>query len=195
MGTKLSDIVILRVIAVMTLVMWHCYCSYIHWNIAITPANGFYKTLFTTVIPDANLPLFTFIAGYLFYFIRVEKKRYIQFEDFLLNKVHRLLIPFLILGTIINLLEYGKNFIDVFYGLPNHLWYCLMLFYVYTMFWIIDRYMGNKWNLAMAIVSSCVVCTGIGPFAIKILGGHFCHSAISSISGMVIKSESIMFIY
>ncbi len=156
---KLSEIALLRVLATFSIVVWHTYCSYIGWGVADSPANSFYSRFFTRIFPDANMPLFTFIAGYLFCYLLKEKGKYQNFKDFVKNKTHRLLIPFLVLGSIINLCEYGKNIVDIFYGLPNHLWYCLMLFYVFIVCWIVEK-RNPKVNILLTILSFAVVVSG-----------------------------------
>lgn len=65
---KLQNVIILRVWAIITLVAWHSYCSYICWDLAHSPADKFYKIIFKVIAPDANMPLFTMLAGYLYYY-------------------------------------------------------------------------------------------------------------------------------
>lgn len=139
--SNLQNVALLRGLATFSIVVWHTYCSYIGWGVANTPANVFYTYFFTLIFPDANMPLFTFIAGYLFCFLLKEKGKYQRFKEFFINKTHRLLIPFLVLGSIINLCEYGKDIVDLLYGTPNHLWYCLMLFYVFIAAWLANKYL------------------------------------------------------
>lgn len=150
---NLNDVALLRVYAVLTLVAWHSYCSYICWGIADTPMSPVYTIFFHFFTPDANMPLFTFISGYLFYYLLKEKKHYNRFKTFLSNKTHRLLIPFLILGSLTNILSYNKNIIDLFYGKPNHLWYYLMLFYCFIICYIIETRFNSKINKLLMCLS------------------------------------------
>lgn len=169
---RLQEVTLLRAFAVLSLVMWHCYCPYICWGTAESPLNGFYTKLFTNIIPDANMPLFTFLAGYLFYYLHEVKGKYRDFREFFLNKVHRLLIPFLIIGSLMNLTMYGRRLTEILYGQPNHLWYCLMLFYIYVLFWLIHNKLGNKLNMLCAFLSFCVVFYyGSGALNHRMLGG------------------------
>lgn len=166
--SNLQDVALLRVIATFSIVVWHTYCSYICWGVANSPANGFYARLFTRIFPDANMPLFTFIAGYLFCFLLKEKGKYQQFKDFFINKTHRLLIPFLVLGSIINFSEYGKDIIDLLYGTPNHLWYCLMLFYVFIAAWLAIKYLHGAGKLFLMLLSFLVVFYGRTALSVKV---------------------------
>ena len=107
------------------------------------------------------------ISGYLFCYLLIFKDKYLSFHELLTNKVNRLLIPFLILGALTNLTEYGKNISDIFYGKPSHLWYCLMLFYCFIACWLIEKKLGKRWNIATMCVSTLVVIgykgNGLGP--------------------------------
>lgn len=171
---QLNDIAVLRCIATVSLVVWHSYCPFICWDIANTPLNGIYTALFTRIIPSANMPLFTILAGYLFSYLFLEKNKYREFKGFLLNKIKRLLIPFFVLGTLISLLEYGKDLTDFLYGTPNHLWYCLMLFYVFIICWIVETYFNSTINIFLGITSLIVVAfTGPGALSIQCYGGLF----------------------
>ena len=130
------------------------------WCIVNSPANDFYNSLFSRIFPIANMPLFTVIAGYLFCYLLNEKDKYKEFRKFVANKVHRLLIPFIVLGSVINLTEYGKDYIDILYGLPNHLWYCLMLFYCFIICWLAEKKL-KKINFFLMLLSFFVVCLGM----------------------------------
>lgn len=168
--TRLTDVTLLRTIAVVSLVVWHCYCPYMGWLEGIY--IPFYSGLLTNIIPDANMPLFTFLAGYLFYYLLIEKRKYQVFKDFAIGKINRLLIPFLVLGSLMNLTMYGRNISEILYGQPNHLWYCLMLFYVYILFWILQCH--PIINGALALVSFSVVAYyGIGALNHRMIGGLF----------------------
>lgn len=154
---------ILRSYAVLTLVAWHSYCSYISWEIIDSPANKLYAVAFSIIAPVANMPLFTFLSGYLFFLLLNGHGKYQDFRTFFFNKTNRLLIPFIILGSIINLCEYGKHYVDIFYGAPNHLWYCLMLFFCFIISWIVEKYC-NKLNYLLFAISICYALMGGGKY-------------------------------
>lgn len=143
---------IIRCVAVLSLVVWHSFCPIMFGEYWQTPISDTYRYFIVRLIPDANMPLFTFLAGYLFSY-QLGKGKYSEFKFFLTNKIHRLLIPFLVLGTSINLLEYGKNISDILYGGPNHLWYCLMLFYAFLICWLVEKRIGNWLNHVLMCLS------------------------------------------
>lgn len=155
MEKKLSEVTILRVYAIMSLVAWHCYCSYTAWGIGNSPLDSTYSSAFKVFAPTANMPLFTFLSGYLFFYLFKEKGKYADFRGFLKNKVNRLLIPYLILGFVINLTQIGRGrpLWPMFYGAPNHMWYCLMLFYCFMICWLVEKKLGQMYNIILAVLS------------------------------------------
>lgn len=153
----LKDVLYIRCFAVISLVVWHSYCIYICQGYADSPMHDAYARLFSFLTPDANMPLFTFLAGYLFCYLLKTKHKYPDFRGFLKNKVHRLLVPFLVLGTLTNLTMIGRPLMDFYYGKPSHLWYCLMLFYCYVICWLVEKFGGKKWNLILCGLSCGVV--------------------------------------
>jgi fucose 4-O-acetylase-like acetyltransferase len=64
--------------------------------------SGFTKAvnaIFIFFIPQANMPLFTCLSGYLFAHLYESKKdSYTTFRGILKNKFNRLVVPFLIIG-------------------------------------------------------------------------------------------------
>ena len=157
-SNRLMDVTIVRCFAVLTLVVHHTYCIYTGWGDVInTPLDGVYAKYSSLLIPEANMPLFTFLAGYLFYY-QLQRGKYEEYKSFLKSKIHRLLIPYLILGSAIVYLkyDYGKTLIDVLYGVPNHMWYCLMLFYCYAIYWFVEKKLGSFANACLAVLSLAV---------------------------------------
>lgn len=152
---RLNSVTYIRFFAIMSLVAWHCYCSYIAWGIGNSPLDKWYAIAFRFFAPTANMPLFTFLSGYLFCFLLNEKGKYSDFKGFLVNKVNRLLVPYLVLGFVINLTQIGrgKPFLPMFYGAPNHMWYCLILFYCFIICWVFEKKFSSRANMLLAILS------------------------------------------
>ena len=165
---RLNEVIWLRVFAIVTLVAWHSYCSYICWGIAESPLNEFYSKIFRCITPIAQMPLFTFLSGYLFYYLHEECVKYKEFKGFLYNKARRLLIPYLVLGFIINMTQINRMHpIDLFWGTPNHMWYCLMLFYCFIVCWFVENKIGRWLNYILALASFGFVIYWGGQFCEK----------------------------
>lgn len=153
----LDDVVILRCIAIISMVLWHCHCSYICWGLTNTPMDKWYSLFYVTIIPDASLPLFTFLSGYLFCYL-LQNGKYGNFKDFVLNKGKRLLIPYFIVGTIINLTAPQRYLSEIVWGNSCHLWYCLMLFWCFIICWCIVKVNNCFFTYTVFILSFLYVC-------------------------------------
>lgn len=178
---NLNEVIWLRVFAIFTLVAWHSYCSYICWGIADSPLNESYTWLFRFIAPIAQMPLFTLLSGYLFCYLHKECGKYKDFKGFLTNKARRLLIPYLVLGFIINMTQLQRMHpVDLFWGTPNHMWYCLMLFYCFIICWFVENKIGRWFNYILAIASFAFVFYYGGqyleksPFGIFIPAYYYC---------------------
>ena len=155
---ELNDVIWIRVFAIISVVAWHSYCPYLCWGIANSPFDGLYGRVFMVIAPIANMPLFTFLSGYLFCYLYKYSDKYRDFKGFFKNKVRRLLIPYLVLGFVITMTTLNDmNPVNLFYGIPNHMWYCLMLFWCFIVCWVVENKMWKWFNYPLALASLCFV--------------------------------------
>jgi len=77
------------------------------------------------------MPLFVTLSGYLFAFLYYGKKKsYCCIKSIAYNKLHRLVIPFFVLGSISTLAVPERPFLKgMFWGDGSSLWFCMMLFW------------------------------------------------------------------
>ena len=139
-GGKIQNVEWLRFIAVLSLVFWHSICVYTGWNnylpsITEVVGDSFYTKIYTILakvfLPDANMPLFVTISGFVYYYLRFYKSKYRDTYEFIKNKARRLLIPYFIIGTIVlhTIFDWNnKSFIN---GDAYLLWFCSMLFWCF----------------------------------------------------------------
>ena len=121
---KLTEVNYLRSYAIISIVIWHCFvCPLSAWNlIEATTATQLIAVLARFVIPDANMPLFTFISGYLFaYLYQKNAEKYGHFKSFFKAKFERLVIPFLVLGTLMNITVPERDLNMILNGEGSHL--------------------------------------------------------------------------
>ena len=111
---------------------------------------------------------FTFVSGYLFYFLRCEKGKYSSLISFAVNKAKRLLVPYVFVSAIwaipfaVFYLDYGIFEIINKYVLgtsPSQLWFLLMLFFVFMIFYPLTSFF-EKHNVGGAI--TVIAFYGIG---------------------------------
>lgn len=141
MNSRLSNIEFLRCFAVLSLVAWHSLCVYVGWQSYlpdITAAVGhsfltkLYGVLTTRVLmPDANMPLFTVISGFVYAYLRKQGK-YQDTKEFVKRKAKRLMIPYFVIGTLVVFTIVDWSPISIVFGDAHHLWYCAMLFWCFV---------------------------------------------------------------
>lgn len=153
---RLLEINYLRAYAIISIVVWHCFvCPLDVWGI-ITPTaeTGIMSFMARFFIPHANMPLFTFISGYLFAYLYANSSKYFRFRPFLKTKFERLVIPFFVLGTLVNITMPERELYMILYGGGSHLWFCMMLFWCFMIRWTVL-------NIKNDIVSSLMLLIGI----------------------------------
>lgn len=105
---------------------------------------------------------FTLVSGYIFQYLKYEKDKYQKFFPFIVNKVKRLLVPYVFVAIIwvipisYVLFSYTSKDIILKYVLctgPSQLWFLWMLFDVFCFVWIISNWLKNDF---IAIFISCV---------------------------------------
>lgn len=156
----------IRVYSILSIVVWHCFsCPITRWGL-LEPS--FFTTivwLFSSFfIPQANMPLFTCLSGYLFAYLFYSKKEsYTTFTGIFKNKFHRLVIPFLVIGTIATAIVPERPLISgVIWGDGSSLWFCIMLFWLTMLRWMVLK-INSLWiSIILLLVSVIVYVTDVG---------------------------------
>lgn len=140
-GGRIQNVEWLRAFAVISLVFWHSICVYTGWQdylLNVTDAVGHsiytkaYSIFAKIFLPDANMPLFTMISGFVYSFLQKYKGKYRNTADFIKSKVNRLLVPYFIIGTLVVFTIADWNPISIILGDAHHLWFCAMLFWCFV---------------------------------------------------------------
>lgn len=96
---------------------------------------------------------FVLVSGYIFYYIKYERGKYQVFGDFIINKIRRLLVPYVFVSVVwvIPISTYFFNYTlqDIIYDFllgysPGQLWFLLMLFWVFVISWIMSNYLQQN---------------------------------------------------
>ena len=149
---KLNDYDLLKVIATVLVVFAHITRMYTGQG-GIIPINGSeILNYITKYIYSFHMPLFVFISGGIYYYLRQEIGKYNDSKDFISSKAKRLLIPYAIFGVfyvtpvVVGLDFTNDNLIKyIIEGIilskdSRHLWYIFMLFNVFVIFYFIEKY-------------------------------------------------------
>lgn len=154
---KLQEVNLIRFIAITTIVFWHCFCCPTHvWGLLNTsPYTHIVSIISSILIPGANMPLFVCISGYLFAHLFYSKKQtYTSFNGLVKNKFHRLVIPFLVIGTVGTLIISERPNTGIIWGDGSSMWFCIMLFWCTLLRWLI-LYFDNKY-LSCILLLLCI---------------------------------------
>lgn len=156
---RLLEVNYLRAYAIITIVIWHCFVCPLTsvWGILEpTQTTGIIYKVSRLFMPDANMPLFTLVSGYLFsYLYHLKTDKYQSLKNFFKTKFERLVIPFLVFGSIYSLIMPGKSLSQLLEGEGSHLWYCMMLFWCFMIRWCVLK-INNK------IVSVFIIILSVG---------------------------------
>lgn len=154
---RINGISLLRVIMMLVVVFYHCLCGFGRpwsWN-----EETWYGVVpiwdeAISVIKCFHMPIFVVISGYLFEYKKLGGG-YSDFLKFSKTKILRVLLPYLVWGTIVCLLFEG-HWSDLAKGI-SHLWFLLFIFEAYISFYFIDKIFSRKnawWILTIALLSN-----------------------------------------
>ena len=119
--------------------------------------------------------MLVFVSGAIYYYCRKNKEKYKSLKGLVSNKFKRLIVPFLTIGLfysipikyLIGNIEKGtllNSIRDFLIGLnTGHLWYLLMLFDIFILFYLYEKFILNKKYsviVNIAVFTLMYVCSG-----------------------------------
>ena len=153
---SLKDLDYLKVIGILLVVIGHCTSIYTGGWVFKSPVSSPIYGLIASYVYTFHVPMLVFVSGAVYYYCRKNKEKYKSLGGLAVNKFKRLIIPFLAIGLfysipikyLIGNIEKGtlinsiKNFL---LGLSTgHLWYLLMLFDIFILFYLYEKFIINK---------------------------------------------------
>lgn len=112
------------------IVFYHCMCYYTTaWSYEHSPQIFTYKIL-AGMIHGIALPMFVFISGFLYGFLR-DKGKYSKYSLFLKNKALRLLLPMAAWSIFCVFVIPNASWDELKIGGYKHLWFLGMLFWLF----------------------------------------------------------------
>lgn len=173
-GTHLAHLDFLRGLCVLTVVVFHCYAFLTHGHFPAMRETylQFDRINYCGPIVVA-MPLFTFISGFLYAYLR-NLGKYSKDLPFLKNNIKRLLLPyifFVVLFSITMEIQH-TDFITItnhtwhriVYGNYIHLWYLPILFWCFIIIRLYERFSISKISLLIFLISALIVACVI-PFS------------------------------
>lgn len=150
MKKRLYSIIVIRVFAILTVVMGHSMIVFSNsWNYYQLRSSSQFFNYLKIFINMYQMPIFFFVSGFLFYYLKVELGKYGNRVSFLKNKFQRLVIPYLTVAILymipLRLLGKYPNYINENFfkiilkdillgGDSGNLWFLPVLFLIFLFF-------------------------------------------------------------
>lgn len=97
---KNISISFMRVCAMLLVVYYHCICFYTgNWKIHGALQRPDYNDI-AFCLNCVHMPAFVYISGFLYAYLYLYKGKYRDGRTFLINKIRRLMVPYLLWGGI-----------------------------------------------------------------------------------------------
>lgn len=158
---NLDNITFIKCVLMIIIVFYHSILFLNgEWFGIINTEKDVYFATFAEWLNSFHIYAFTFISGYLFYYLKFEKNKYVLYLPFVVNKIKRLIVPYCFIALVwampVYELFYKAQFVNlvkkfVLGESPNQLWFLLMLFWVFVMAWPLDRLLKKDWMIIIPL--------------------------------------------
>lgn len=168
-----NDISMMRVFAMLLVVLYHCFCPYTPIWDGTPYAVGFHVPLWQVIdsmLAQIHLPIFFLISGYLYGFKAI-RGGYSNTRKFVRDKVIRVLLPYVIVGLFLCLLQ-DRDFVQMLNGV-SHLWFLLVIFECYMLGKVVEptlRWKAKNQSLLFVAIIIFAVFVPYHISGIRILG-------------------------
>ncbi|MBQ7617169.1 acyltransferase [bacterium] len=169
----LNNLQLIRVVLAILIVLYHSilflnghYFSVVHVEKQVVPSY------IADWLNSFHIYSFVFVSGYLFFYLKNEKKTYNSYRRFIINKIKRLLVPYFVVSILwaapIDFFFYRGDFSFFFtkYILgegPSQLWFLLMLFWIFLLFYPLSNLFMKK----------CLFFIPLLTYVISIVGSQY----------------------
>ena len=163
------DIELLRIFAMLSIVMGHCFAIYGVWETSLSLDRSTESFVYRGVNPLLiywALPIFTAISGYLIGYRGVFTSGSFNYKAFIWKKAKRLYFPAVFFSLLYALLFHREVFYDirllsrVFIDGQGHLWFLCMLFLLYVLaypVYLLCQKRTKYWGMFLCSMVICVV--------------------------------------
>ncbi len=190
MNTRFCDISVLRVVAMLLVVYYHCICPYYIWGNGLDSA-GFVVPLYrelSLALVVTHLPTFFLIAGYLFGYKRF-RGGYADQRQFLVGKARRVLVPYLTVGLLLIALRQGTPG-GMIAGHNSHLWFLVTIFECYAVGKLVDFVLWERTRVKVCAFVAVGACALLAYFCTFVLSGKFTENFLYYFGGMLLASAA-----
>ena len=162
MKNRIEYVSVLRVLAMLSVVWYHCICGYSD----IWPGKYVYHVVgywnqFAHMLTYFHMPLFVIISGFLYRHVSVHNG-YPSFKIFCKKKFYRCFIPYLFWSFFVCIVQ-GYSYRTILEG-TAHLWFLLLIFQAFMVYYVIEHYMPEYLRKIL-----CLGCLAILPFSMTLI--------------------------
>ena len=156
---NISDLDLLRVFALLIVVLRHSFAPYMGgmWGLDDFYESSYNAKIIGKYVSTVSMPLYVFISGVLFSYLRNYLKKYQNYKVLIQKKVKRLIRPYIILAPLyLIFFTEANSFLEHLLGLwegAGHLWFLLMIFTVFLIFYPFENYFKNNITKGFIIFS------------------------------------------
>ncbi|WP_036153544.1 acyltransferase family protein [Maribacter forsetii] len=157
---NIDNLALIRVFALVLVVLRHSFAPFMGlWNLPDIYPNSEITQIIGKYISTISMPLYVFISGVLFSFLRNKLHKYETFQILIKKKTKRLVIPYLFFAPIYIYLfipfKTTNEFLFSFFQGAGHLWFLLMIFIVFIIFYLLENIFKKYPIKSFLIITAC----------------------------------------
>ena len=158
---------VIKVFMMLSVMFYHCICLWSKggWFNQPPAQSSQFLAFLCAWLNSFHIYVFTFVSGYLFFYLKYEKQKYNSFLKDALHRGKRLLIPYIcasVFWVIPFYVHYNspktltvvKNFALAIS--PNQLWFLVMIFMVFVIFYLLSN-VFEKYNIVVGFLLSVAI--------------------------------------
>lgn len=152
----LSHMNLLRAVGITLVVLRHSFSPFRRsWDVSKYYEYNIIADCLGKYISTISMPLFVFISGYIYYFLRNNYGKYSDYKTLLKKKSRRLIVPYLILAPIYIyfLLDYDSmlSFLSHMWTGAGHLWFLLMMFVMFLLYYKFENFLCKHYIFSILL--------------------------------------------
>tara|TARA_Y100000588_G_C14256992_1_gene925895 strand:- start:2189 stop:3193 length:1005 start_codon:yes stop_codon:yes gene_type:complete len=147
---------VLRAVGISLVVLRHSFSPYRgSWDVSKFYDYSLTVDYIGSYISTISMPLFVFISGYIYYFLKAYLGKYSNYKILFKKKSRRLIVPYIILAPIYIYFfldfESLKTFLAHLWTDSGHLWFLLMMYIMFLLYYKFENFLINN-NIIIGIL-------------------------------------------
>ncbi|WP_367179564.1 acyltransferase family protein [uncultured Winogradskyella sp.] len=147
---------LLRAVGITLVVLRHSFSPFRNsWDVSKYYEYNIIADFIGRYTSTISMPLFVFISGYIYFFLRNNYNKYSSFKILFEKKSRRLIVPYLILAPfyIWVFLDYNSvlSFLSHLWVGAGHLWFLLMMFVMFLLYYKFETYLCKHYVFSIIL--------------------------------------------